>query len=1224
VTHVRAWHCRTAHRFGGGILGIDRRIGTDGTCQDIGTWVGFGHHGGQRIGDRLQDLLLGEIWDGAESPFLSEGRLSIWREVNRHADFVHLHVHSQYSLLDGACRIPELVAAAQRHRMPALALTDHGNLFGLIEFYDACMKGGVKPILGVEAYIAPGSRFDKEAKGISEASFHLILLAKDEVGYGHLMKLVTLANLEGFYYRPRIDKELLRRYAKGLICLSGCLQGEVSYWLARGEEAKARQAAGELAEIFPKGDFYLEIQDHGIAEQRKIIPGILRLADDLSLPVVATNDLHYLEPSQARAHEVLLCIQTQTTLDDPKRFRFDSDEFYFKSPDQMQAIFGKEMARALLNTLEVAEKANVELEFNRPHLPQFVPPDGKTQEEYLRQLVEEGLRRRYPEVTEAIRNRIEHELKVITQTGFTSYFLITWDFVRYAKMQGIPVGPGRGSAAGSLVSYCLGITDLDPLRHALLFERFLNPDRVSMPDIDIDFCYERRGEVIEYVMNRYGRGNVAQVITFGTLQAKAVVRDVARAMGFSYPEADRIAKMIPAEPNMTLKRALQLVPELKALYEGDPRIQQLLNTSMVLEGLTRHASTHAAGIVIADGDLTQYVPLTKTAEGQLCTGYAMESLEKLGLLKIDFLGLRTLTVIEEASQMIRHHRKIPFEIGKIPLDDPLTYAMLSRGECTGVFQLESSGMRELVRRLKPDRFEDLIALVALFRPGMVEDFIRRRHGQIRVTYDHPQLEPILKDTYGTILFQEQVMQIAHELAGFTLSEADTLRRAMGKKTPEIMEENRDRFIQGCIKNGIQRKVAEHIFKKIEYFAGYAFNRSHSAAYALLAYQTAYLKANHPVEFMTALLSSERENTEKIAQYVEEARRMGIVVRPPDVQRSSARFTVEDGAIRFGLLAIKNVGSKAIESILEARQQGGPFTSLVDFCSRVDTRAVNRKVLESLIKCGAIDSLGLNRAQAMAILDRAMEVGARRQKEKSGGQLSLFALFGGGEARSDEVKIPMVEDWPKDQRLAFERALLGFYLTGHPLDPYRSILPWLADEKTSGLRDRPEGSSVTLVGVVNHPKITTTKKGNERMAVFLLEDLEGSVEVLVFPKIFPKMEPILQPGAVILLTARVSLREESPRLIAEEASTVEEALKKRIRTVRIHLDPHAETSLLEALRQLLRDAPGSTPVELAIGNGEAEGWRVSVGPNFHVEPSVDFFQKLVGLVGPQSVSVAKTL
>ncbi len=1148
--------------------------------------------------------------------------------MNKHADFVHLHVHSQYSLLDGACRLPDLVEAARKNRMPALAITDHGNLFGAIEFYEACMKGGVKPIIGVEAYVAPGSRLDKEAKGIQEASFHLILLAKDEQGYRNLLKLISAAYLEGFYYRPRIDKELLRRHSKGLICLSSCLQGEVSYWLAREEASKAATAAQELAELFPKGDFYLEIQDHGIGEQRKIIPQMLDLSKRLDLPVVATNDLHYLEKSQSRAHEALLCVQTQTTVEDPKRFRFETDQFYFKSPEEMREVFA-ELPEVLLNTREVAEKANLELNFGELHLPQFQPPPGKNPEAYLEELVREGVSRRYPNADDRVRQRVQHELSIIRKTGFTSYFLITWDVIRYAKSQKIPVGPGRGSAAGSVVSYCLGITDLDPLEHDLIFERFLNPDRISMPDIDIDFCYERRGEVIEYVTAKYGQGNVAQVITFGTMQAKAVVRDVARALGLSYPEADRIAKMIPFEMNMTLKRAVDLVPDLKEMIRSDPRVQELIDISMVLEGLTRHASTHAAGVVIADGDLTNYVPLFKTSDGQVSTGYAMEALEKIGLLKMDFLGLRTLTVIDEASKAIRR-TGTDFDIEKIPMDDPATYRMLTQAAAAGVFQLESSGMRDLLRRLKPEQFQDLIALVALFRPGplgsgMVEDFIHRRHGQIRVSYDHPKLEPVLKNTYGTVLYQEQVMRIAHDLAGFTLAQADGLRKAMGKKTPEIMEQARSKFILGCVKNGIDRRTAEKIFDKIEYFAGYAFNRSHSAAYALISYRTAYLKANFPVQFMTALLTSERDNTEKIAQYVEESRRMGIQILPPDVNKSFARFTVEGGAIRYGLLGIKNVGEKAIDSITQAREQEGSFRSLPDFCERVDSRAVNRKVMESLIKCGAMDSLALKRAQLFGLLDRAMEVGGQRQKEKQGGQLSFFEVFGQSAGPgSQDLQVPDLEEWPESQLLAFEKALLGFYLTGHPLARYKNLLELFESVTVEALAGQQDGTEVTVGGVISRIKVTTTKKGNERMAIFSLDDFTGSVEILVFPKVLPQVESQMKVDSVVLVTGRASLREDRPKLLAREVIALEDAAGSgRTRSIQIRLAEPVERPVLENLKEILQNNPGEVPVELSIGNGKnGGGVRVAVGQALRVSPSLKLLETLIGLVGPSGISLKK--
>ncbi len=1140
---------------------------------------------------------------------------------------MHLHVHSQYSLLDGACRSQELAEAARHHRMPALALTDHGNLFGVIEFYEACMKAGVKPIIGVEAYIAPGSRHEKQARGIQDASFHLILLAKDEAGYRNLLKLISLAHTEGFYYRPRIDKELLVRYSKGLICLSSCLQGEVSYWMVRGEEAKARRAAEELSVLFPKGDFYLEIMDHGIPDQRKVIPGLLRLAQSMDLPLVATNDLHYLEKSQARAHEALLCIQTQTTLDDPKRFRFDTDEFYFKSPQEMAALFS-ELPQALRATREIAERANVELAFNELHLPQFTPPEGRGQEEYLRELVEEGFKKRYAQAPPSVRQRLEHELSIITKTGFTSYFLITWDVVHYAKSRKIPVGPGRGSAAGSVVSYCLGITDLDPIQHDLIFERFLNPERLSMPDIDIDFCYERRPEVIDYVVSRYGKGNVAQVITFGTMQAKAVVRDVARALGLSYPEADRIAKMIPFEMNMTLKRAVDLVPDLKEMIRSDPRVQELIDISMVLEGLTRHASTHAAGVVIADGDLTDYVPLFKGSDDQISTGYAMEALEKIGLLKMDFLGLRTLTVIEETVKLVQQIQGIRVEIDTIPLTDPKTYQLLSRVEATGLFQLESSGMRDLLKRLKPERLQDLTALLALFRPGpigsgMVDDFIRRKNGQLQVTYDHPALAPILQDTYGTLVFQEQVMRIAHELAGFSLTQADHLRRAMGKKIPEVMDQIRQEFIAGCVKNGVGRPLAEKIFDKIAYFAGYAFNRAHSAAYAMISYRTAYLKANYPLEFMTALLTSERDNTDKIAQYVEEARRMGIPILPPDVNQSFARFTVEAGSIRYGLLGIKNVGEGAIESIIQARGRCGPFKSLVQFYEEVDSRLVNRKVIESLIKCGAMDSLKLHRSQLLAILERAMELGATRQKERGGGQLSFFEVFGsGGQPQASSLEVPNLPEWPEPQLLSFEKALLGFYLTGHPLSQYRHLIKLLTSATIGNLSRMGEGEEVTLGGLLTRVKVTTTKRGNERMAIVWLEDFEGKIEALIFPKLLPQVEQALKVDAAVLATGRVSLREDKPKLLASDLVLLEEAWKRKVQGLQIRLRADADRQTVESLQKTLKEHPGEIPVELSVGNGHNGAVRIAVGSALRVAASAQLLLSLIELLGPQAVTLKK--
>ena len=857
-----------------------------------------------------------------------------------HSEFIHLHLHTQFSLLDGACRIPELLSLAKEYRMDSLAITDHGNMFGAIDFYLEAQKAGIKPIIGCETYVAPGSRLDKTSGNIEEASFHLILLAKDESGYENLMKLVSSAYLEGFYYRPRIDKEILSRHAKGLIGLSACLKGEIPSLLKQERFNDALKCADTYLNILGKDNFFLELQENSIPEQTKVNQGLVRIGKELQIPLVATNDVHYLTKERASAHEALLCIQTQTTLDDPNRMRFQTDEFYFKSPQEMKKRF-KDFPEAIENTLEIASRCNLELDFKQTHLPKYTPPAGETKEEFLGKLCEEGLKRRYSKITPQIRTRVEEELKTITKMGFVSYFLIVWDFIHYAKNKGIPVGPGRGSAAGSLISFLLGITDLDPLKYGLLFERFLNPQRMGLPDIDIDFCYERRQEVIEYVTQKYGQENVAQIITFGTMQARAVIRDVGRVMGLSYADVDRIAKMIPAELDITLKKALESEPELNNLYKNDPQINKLITIGLALEGLNRHASVHAAGVVIADRPLSCYSPLFKSSDNQITTGFSMSVLEKIGLLKVDFLGLRTLTVIDQALKIIKETTGKSIDIDTLSLEDKNTYKLLCSAQTIGIFQIESSGMRDLLKKLEPERFEDLIALLALYRPGpigsgMLDDFIKRKHNLIPIRYEHPKLEPILKETYGIMVYQEQIMQAASALAGFTLAQADILRKAMGKKIPEVMEKQRSSFILGCTKNGIKETTAAKIFDLIEYFSGYGFNKSHSTAYALISYRTAYLKANYLVEFMTALLTSERDNTDKIVEYVSEAQRMGIKVLPPDINESSGVFRpVGDRSIRFGLLAVKNVGAGAVESIIEARNKTGKFLSLEDLCQKID-------------------------------------------------------------------------------------------------------------------------------------------------------------------------------------------------------------------------------------------------------------------------------------------------
>ncbi len=1598
-----------------------------------------------------------------------------------HSDFVHLHVHSQYSLLDGACLISNLIDLSLEYRMPALALTDHGNMFGAIEFYTQAMSKGIKPIIGCEVYVAPGSRFEKSSHGIQEASFHLILLSRDEMGYKNLLKLVSLGYLEGFYYRPRVDKELLSQHSKGLIALTSCLQGEIPYLIAKGKYEEAKEVASHYKDIFGTGNFYLELQENLIPEQDIVNKGILVLAKELDIPIVATADVHYISKRDARAHEALLCIQTQTTLDDPNHMRFQTDEFYFKSPDEMKQLFA-ELPQAISSTLEIAEKCNLELEFDKTHLPHYNPPAGRTRDEYLRELTEDGLKVRYRVIDETVRNRVEHELKIIKDTGFTSYFLIAWDFIHYAKSKGIPVGPGRGSAAGSVVSYALGITDLDPLKYDLIFERFLNPDRVSLPDIDIDFCYERRGEVINYVVEKYSKDNVAQVITFGTMQARAAIRDVGRVMGLSYGEVDRIAKLVPPDLNITLEEAINKEPQLRNLYKGDAKITQLIETSLALEGLTRHASTHAAGVVISDEPLTNYIPLFKASEDQISTGYSMSSLEKMGLLKMDFLGLRTLTVIDETTKIIKRTKGIEINIENIPMDDPKTFALLSRAESLGVFQLESTGMRELLRKLRPNKFEDIVAILALYRPGpigsgMVDDFIKRKDGQVPIKYDHKLLEPILKETYGIIVYQEQVMRIASDLAGFTMSQADSLRRAMSKKTPEVMEQARSSFIEGATKKGIEKRTAEKVFNLIEYFAGYGFNKcvigsteiidsdtgkivtvkelfdnkniinstlscddnlkivkakikdvvyngvkavyklktalgkeivatsnhpfltfrgwknlgdlsirerialpktipinggsrlesnkiialawilsegntchtsgiyyytndksqvddfvksaeefdntaprvtkrrgrfevyvgtgkdtrfsrghvpwnkgvnkdnydgvvtlmskercglrvwieelgldykkatekfipkeifcldkellalflgrlwsgdgficsgnntipfystssqklcqqvqnlllrfgicsriakktfkykykntnrvkfgyalylygyesivnfihnicpfvlgkdkqinelmsyyrrvspnletkdtlpseikqavraekercgltwrdlerktevsmrefcgglkshkkgfrrntilklaqffesprllryvnsdivwdrvvsieyagmeqtydieiegihnfiangiivhnSHSTAYALISYRTAYLKANYPVEFITALLTSERDNIEKVAFYIEETQRMGIKVLPPDVNESFAKFTVVSDAIRFGLSAIKNVGGGAIDSIINARNRVGKFKSLYELCEHVDLRLVNRKVLESMIKCGAMDTYGLRRAQLMAILDDCLETASVLHKERQNGQLSFFSEFGSHvKIHTRKREIPNVAEWPENQLLAYEKEMLGFYLTGHPLAKYEKLLKAYVTTTIKELSKKRADEEAVLGGIIAKVKFTTTKK-NEKMAIMNLEDLSGQTEVLVFPNAYKSTEKFIRKDAIVCIKGRVNLREEKPKLVANDIIPLEELQQKYTQAIIINLTTTGiDEKSLTVLKSILESHPGKIPVYLNFKMADGKKVEVSVEEKLKVRPSDELAGEIEKLLGEGTV------
>ncbi|MFA5039350.1 MAG: DNA polymerase III subunit alpha [Candidatus Omnitrophota bacterium] len=1136
-----------------------------------------------------------------------------------HSDFVHLHLHTQFSLLDGACRIKELIAKAIEYKMPAVAITDHGNMFGAIDFYSEARKQGIKPIIGCEVYVAQKGRFDRSAS-ISEGSNHFILLAKDEEGYRNLSKLVSLGYLEGYYYRPRVDKEILARYSRGLIGLSACLKGELACLLTAGRYHDAVKSADEFSCIFGKDNFYLEIQENLIPEQTAANEGLLKISKELNLPLAATNDVHYLSKKSAQSHEALLCIQTQTTLDDPNRMRFQTQEFYFKSPQEMKQLFSY-APESIRNTMEIAGRCNLTLEFGKPHLPQYTPPEGISGEEYLKDLCSKGLARRYAgRLTPEIKDRLDHEVKIISQMGFISYFLIVWDFINYAKSRDIPVGPGRGSAAGSLVSYLLGITELDPLRYNLLFERFLNPERVGLPDIDIDFCFERRQEVIDYVNQKYGKENVAQIITFGTMLARAVIRDVGRVMGVPYADVDRIAKLVPPELGITLEDALK-TDELKSLYEKDPQVHKLLETAKDLEGLSRHASVHAAGVVIGDKPLDTYMPLCKLDEDQVTSGFSMKALEKIGLLKMDFLGLRTLTVIAEALKIIRRTKSVDINIDEISLEDKKTFELLASAQTMGVFQLESAGMRDLLRKLNPTLFEDLIALLALYRPGpigsgMLDDFIQRKHKLKPIVYDHPKMEPILKDTYGIMVYQEQVMQIASALAGFSMAQADLLRRAMAKKIPEEMDKQRQLFLDGCVKNRIDKRIATKVFDLIDYFSGYGFNRSHSAAYALISYRTAFLKANYPVEFMTALLTSEKENTDKVVEYVKECNRMGTTVLNPTINESFSKFTVEnENNIRFGLLAVKNVGQGAIDSIVAVRKSGGPFVSLEDLCQRVDLRLVNRKVLESLIKCGAMDFFGYKRSQMMSVLQECLDYSAKAHRDRSSGQLSFFdADSSEAGFKRFEVRVPDIKEWPELQLLAFEKEILGFYVSGHPLVRYEHLLSRFASCCIGKLSEMKDGQDISIVGLINKIKITTTRQKGEKMAILRVEDLTGLLEVLVFPNTYKQVSRYLVASNVVMIKGRLSLREETPKILAGDVAPIDEAYRA-ISSITIDLSGLKE-NILQSLKEKLSLSPGSIPVYLHLDTDNSRKLKVLIARDLFVQPRAELFNEIEGLLGSE--------
>lgn len=1141
------------------------------------------------------------------------------------AGFVHLHVHSQYSLLDGACHLEKLVRKAKEFKMPALAITDHGNLFGAIDFYRLAQKEGIKPIIGCEVYVAPGSRLERHPEdGQYEGANHLTLLVRDRTGYKNLIKLVTAGYLEGFYYKPRIDKDLLSRHHEGLLALSGCLNSEVCRLLAQGEEGKSLEAAAWHRDLFGPENYFLEMQFHGIEPQREVNMSLLQMAKKLGLSLVATNDVHYLNVEDHTAHDALLCIQTGKAVADRDRLRFSADQFYFKSPQEMRDLF-PEFPEVLVNTLAIAERCNLQMDFDRIHLPRYHVPPGYTLDSFLSECSWRGLKERYGEITEEGKSRLVEELRVIEKIGFAGYFLIVWDFIRFSKERGISVGPGRGSAAGSLVAYALGITDIDPLRYGLLFERFLNPERISPPDMDIDFADDRRDEVIEYVAQKYGKENVAQIITFGTLGAKAVIRDVGRVLGMPYGEVDKIAKMVPNILNITLDDAIAQSSPLREAVHSRPEINQLWQIARSLEGLTRHASTHAAGVVISEEPLIEHVPLYRGAKGEMTTQYAMGAIEKIGLLKMDFLGLRTLTVIANTLKLLKETRGIELRAEQFPFDDPKTFQLLSEARTSGVFQLESAGMRDLLRRLRPERLEDVIALVALYRPGpmeMIPDFINRRHGRVKIDYDHPLMEKYLKETYGVMVYQEQVMQIASEMAGFTMGEADILRRAMGKKNPELMAQQREKFVAGAGARHVPKAKTEKIFDLMAQFAGYGFNKSHAAAYAVVAYQTAYLKANYPVEFMAALLTSDMGDTDRTVKHIEECRQMGIEILPPDVNESGSTFRAVEGKIRFGLVAVKNVGETAIQSILNARLAGGNFLNLHDFCERVDLRLVNKRVIESLIKCGAFDSLGYRRSQLMAAVDHAMDAGSAVLRDRAKGQGSLLEMLGGEASQTKTPQMPDVPEWPPAQRLTAEREILGFYVTGHPLTEYEALGKRYATASTDELSSLRDKETVRLCGIITAVKEISTKNG-DRMAFVTLEDLRGSVEMIAFPDLYRGKMLYLVKDSPVLVRGQVDIGEEVVKLLLTDVQPLSDLQGEREGEMEIALRPEVLSGeVLRQIRGAVANFRGAFPLRLRLHLNRGTAILIEAGAELHVTPVPELISEVERIAGPGSVVVTR--
>lgn len=1134
--------------------------------------------------------------------------------------FVHLHSHTEYSLFDGISRIGELVSHVKEMGQTALAITDHGVMYGAVYLYKECIKQGIKPIIGCEIYVTRGSRFDKSGNG-KEKLAHLILLAENNEGYQNLIKICSKAWTEGYYHRPRADHELLEKYHEGLIVTSACVGGEVPQAILNGDMDEARKVIEFYINTFGKDNYFLEIQNHGLPEEAAVRPVLASLAKEYGLGLVATNDFHYTKKEDARSQEIKLCISTGKTLDDPYHFHFANDEFYCKSGDEMRAILGN-FPGAIENTRVIADRCNVELTFGEHKLPSFDVPEGETAASYLRKLCEKALPERYAVVTDKERSRMDYELGVIDKMGFSDYFLIVMDFIHYAKSHGIPIGPGRGSAAGSIVSYLLHITEVDPLRFDLLFERFLNPARVSMPDIDTDLCYRRRGEVIEYLARKYGSDQVAQIITFGTLAARAVIRDVGRVTNMPLREVDRIAKMVPVGPGVTLKKTMEGSREFRDLYDSDTTVHCLIDHCLDLKGISRNSGTHAAGVVICSKPVEEYVPIQLTQDGFIQTQYEKDQVEQLGLLKMDLLGLRNLTVIHDALEMIRENRGIDLDINKIPSEDEETCKMLCDGDTIGVFQSESSGFTSLLMQLHPERFEDLIPMVALYRPGplgsgMAEDFIKRKHGKIPVEYPHPSLEPILKETYGVILYQEQVMQIASVMGGFSLGQADMLRRAMGHKEPEILQQNRETFVDGAVANGVDDRTANYVFDLMVHFAGYGFNKSHSVCYGWIAWQTAYLKAHYRPEFMAAMMTCYNGDRDKVSRYISDTRRAGVVIAAPDVNLSEAYFSVKGDKILFGLDGIQNVGEGAVRSIIEARKQGGPFKSLSDFVERADNRGLNSRACESLIRCGALDSLGANRSQLLAALPEALGDAQSIRNERASGQLNLF----GGEETPETIVYPDLPDMDPKEKIEWERKLLGFYVSGHPLDSYKEQLKACTPlYHLTAEGNQYDGRMVTIGGTISRIKGTMTKKG-QPMGYVTIEDYDGEVETVVFPSVWETVRPILAEDAAVAIRGRVQANERDVRVLAEEIIPLDKlraSAPSPAGVLHLYIDAaHDSNEVSQRLAGLFQKHHGKTPV---IMHMMRTGQEIHAAPKFYVNYSSEAERDFRMLLGERAVAL----